>query len=36
MFALTFIKRQCLAARLSKQERGLIAKYLAGEDIQSY
>jgi len=36
MIALEFGKMQPMAAHLSKQERGLIAMYLAGTDTQSY
>jgi polyvinyl alcohol dehydrogenase (cytochrome) len=36
MIALEFGKMQPMAAHLSKQERGLIANYLASEDTQSY
>jgi len=36
MIAQEFGKMQPMAAHLSKQERGLIAKYLAGKDTQSY
>ena len=36
MIAMEFGKMQPMAAHLSKQERGLIAMYLAGTDTQSY
>jgi polyvinyl alcohol dehydrogenase (cytochrome) len=36
MIAMEFGKMQGMAAHLSKQERGLIAMYLAGTDTQSY
>lgn len=36
LIALEFGKMQSMAAHLSKQERGLIAKYLAGKDTASY
>jgi len=36
MIALEFGKMQPMAAHLSKQQRGLIAMYLAGTDTQSY
>jgi polyvinyl alcohol dehydrogenase (cytochrome) len=36
MIALEFGKMQPMATHLSKQERGLISKYLAGKDTQSY
>lgn len=36
MIALEFGKMQPMATHLSKQERGLISKYLAGKDTESY
>lgn len=36
MIAMEFGKMQSMSAHLSKQERGLIAMYLAGTDTQSY